>query len=201
MNIQKTISSLEKKGYTVRWFETGSEAVSYLEGAIEGKTIGFGGSYTLYTLKLHEVLGRKNTVIDPDYPDDGREFEDVALDTLQTEHFMLSANALSEDGVIVNLDGHCNRVAGSVYGHKKIWYVIGSNKIVPTMEDAIWRTRNVAAPKNAKFLKRSTPCAVKGDRCYDCSSPDRICSALLVNLMKTGSADAEVILINEELGY
>ncbi|MBQ3090477.1 MAG: LUD domain-containing protein [Oscillospiraceae bacterium] len=201
MNIQNTISALERKGYTARFFETGAEAVAYLERAIEGKVIGFGGSWTLYALKLHEVLGRKNTVIDPDYPDDGREFEEVALDTVRTQHYMLSANAMSEDGVIVNLDGHCNRIAGSVFGHEKIWYVIGTNKIVPSLEDAIWRTRNVAAPKNARFLKRKTPCAVKGDRCYDCSSPDRICSGLLINLQKTGSAEVEVILINEELGY
>lgn len=201
MNIQKTITALEKKGYIVRCFPTGADAVSYLEQTIEGKVIGFGGSWTLYTLKLHEVLGRRNTVIDPDYPDDGREFEDVALDTRETEHFMLSANALSEDGVIVNLDGHCNRIAGSVYGHEKVWYIIGTNKIVPTLEDAIWRTRNVAAPKNAKFLNKKTSCAVKGDRCYDCSSPDRICSGLLINLAKTGSAEVEVVLIDEELGY
>lgn len=201
MNIEKTIRSLEKKGYTVRYFKTGAEAVSYLEEAIQGKVIGFGGSWTLYKLGLHKALSAKNTVIDPDYPDDGREFEDVALDTRCTEHFMLSANGLSEDGVIVNLDGHCNRIAGSVYGHEKIWYVIGTNKIVPTLEDAVWRTRNVAAPKNAKFLNKKTPCAVKGDRCYDCSSPDRICSGLLINLMKTGSSEAEVILIDEELGY
>lgn len=114
---------------------------------------------------------------------------------------MTSVNGLTEDGVIVNIDGTGNRVAGSLFGHKKVYYIVGKNKIASDIEAAIWRARNIAAPKNSARLGLRTPCAVKCDKCYNCSSPDRICNALLIEFKKMDDIDMEVVLINEDLGF
>jgi len=109
---------------------------------------------------------------------------------------------MAETGELVNIDGTGNRVAASLFGHQKVYFVIGTNKIEPTLEKAVWRARNVAAPINAKRFNADTPCAKKGDRCYDCSSPERICNALVIYLKKMNDIeDVEIILIDEELGF
>ncbi len=84
--------------------------------------------------------------------------------------YITSVNGMAETGELINIDGNGNRVASSLYGHKKVWFIVGRNKLAPTYEEALWRTRNIAAPKNAQRLGRKTPCAVHGDRCYDCKS-------------------------------
>ncbi len=102
---------------------------------------------------------------------------------------------------MVNLDGSGNRIAGTLFGHQKVYFVIGSNKIVPTLELAIERTRNTAAPQNAKRLQLKTPCAMEGTRCYDCSSPERICNAMVIYFQKMNDLDMEIILVQENLGF
>lgn len=201
MDIEKTITSLKKNGYLVRCFETSGEAVRYLEETVSGKTVGFGDSATIAGIGLPDVLAKQNTIWNPDRPDPGETFDSTAKKALTAEYFMLSANGISEDGVIVNLDGDGNRVAGSLYGHEKIYYIVGTNKLAGSLEETIWRVRNIAAPKNAFRLHYKTPCAVKGDKCYNCSSPDRICQAMVIHLKKIKSAAVEVVLIHENLGF
>ena len=115
--------------------------------------------------------------------------------------FLTSVNGVTEDGILINLDGTGNRVAGSLFGHKKVYFIVGKNKIAPDMEKSIWRVRNIAAPHNAQRLKLRTPCAIKADKCYNCASPDRICNGLMIMMKKMNDIDMEVVLINEELGY
>ena len=201
MNIAKTIKSLENNGYIVRFFKTSAEAADYIESSIENKIIGFGGSRTLTDLDLQNRLSKKNKVWNPDFPESGETFRSTAMKSLDADYYFLSANGLSEDGIIVLLDATGNRLGGSLFGHKKVYYVIGTNKITENLEQAIWRVRNIAAPKNAVRFHLNTPCAVKGDRCYDCKSPDRICNSLLIHLKKTDACEAEVILIDETLGF
>lgn len=201
MNIEKTIKSLEKNGYKVEFFSTSEEAVRYLENSVQNKTIGFGGSRTLTDLQLQERLSKKNTVWNPDFPEEGENFRSTAMKSIDSDYYFLSANGLSEDGIIVNLDATGNRLGGSLFGHKKVYYVIGTNKIAENLEQTIWRVRNIAAPKNAVRFQLKTPCAVKGDKCYDCQSPDRLCNSLLIHLKKIDSCDVEVILIDEKLGF
>ena len=88
-----------------------------------------------------------------------------------------------------------------MYGHKRVYFVVGINKIEPDYDRALWRARNVAAPKNAQRLGRKTPCAVKGDRCYDCKSPERICRGLVVLWEAVANMEMEVVLIDQDLGY
>ena len=107
---------------------------------------------------------------------------------------------MAETGEILNIDGTGNRVASTLYGHNKVYFIIGINKIAPDFESALWRARNIAAPKNAQRLNRNTPCAVKGDRCYDCKSPDRICRGLTVLWGPMMGMETEIVLIDEPLG-
>ena len=116
--------------------------------------------------------------------------------------YLLSANAIAENtGEILNIDGTGNRVASSLFGHRKVYLVAGRNKVSPDYDSALWRLRNVVAPKNAQRLGRKTPCAAKGERCYNCDSPERICNGLVVLYKKMRAMDMEVVLIDQELGY
>jgi hypothetical protein len=201
MNIEKTIESLKRNGYSVTYFEETEDAAAYLVKELNGVTIGFGDSTTLLSMNLFEQLSVHNKVIDPMHREQGKNFKETALECLTTDVFMTSVNALSSNGELVNIDGTGNRVAGSLFGHKKVYFVFGINKITDSLEDAIWRARNVAAPKNARRWGLKTPCAVKGDRCYDCSSPERICNGLLIHYKKMDDVEMEVIIINKELGF
>jgi len=119
---------------------------------------------------------------------------------MQTEIYLSSANALAETGEIVSIDGKGNRVSSTLFGHKKVYFLIGRNKVADTYEKAVWRARNVASPARANQMNAQTPCAKKMDRCYDCSSPGRICRGLVTLWGPMMGAEAEVILINEDLG-
>jgi L-lactate utilization protein LutB len=201
MDHGKVIESLKLKGYTVSYFKNAKDAAEYLNNIIDNKSVGFGDSATLLSMELYEKLSSHNQVFDPQHCAIGRNFIYTAKKCLTTEIYLTSINALSETGEIVNIDGTGNRVAGALFGHEKVYFVTGINKLVPTLEDAIWRARNIVAPKNAKRLKLRTPCAKRGDCCYDCSSPDRICNGMMIHFNKMNDIDMEIVLINEQLGF
>ena len=117
-----------------------------------------------------------------------------------TDVYLTSANGLAETGEIINIDGAGNRVASTLFGHGKVYFVIGRNKLAPTYEEALWRARNIASPRNAQRLGKKTPCAVRGDRCYDCKSPDRICRGLVVLWGPMTGTETEILLVDEDLG-
>ena len=127
---------------------------------------------------------------------------DSFADAAASSVYLTSVNGLAETGELINIDGTGNRVASTIFGHEEVYFLVGSNKIAPDYDAALWRARNVASPKNAQRLGKKTPCAVRGDKCYDCKSPERICRALAVLWEKpTGIGRAEVVLIDEPLGY
>ena len=196
MDLEKTRENLEQRGFIAKTFATAADAAAYLDGAIDGATVGFGGSITLQEMGLYEKLSAHNEVIWHWKGD-----EDAHARAAQAQVYIASANGLAETGEIVNIDGAGNRVAGTLYGHERVYFVIGRNKLAPTFEEALWRARNIAAPRNAQRLGKKTPCAAKGDRCYDCKSPERICRALVVYWEKPNSMDMEVVLVDEDLGY
>lgn len=201
MDWEHIIEALKKNRYAVSFFHTKEEAVAYLEGMFEGAVIGFGDSVTMSQMGLNEALSKKNTVIDPKKAVGMENFLRTAKESLTTEYYFTSVNGMTEDGILINLDGTGNRVAGSLFGHKKVFFIVGRNKIAPDLEQAVWRVRNIAAPKNAHRKKMQTPCAVLGDKCYDCDSPDRICNGLLIQMKKMRHIEEEIILIDEDLGY
>ena len=193
-------ATLEHNGFQVSIFATKEDATAYLNREIDNTTVGMGGSMTITQMDLKENLSAHNLVFSHGYTlCDAPQVQKLAANA---DVYILSANAIAENtGEILNIDGRGNRVASSLYGHKKVYLLAGKNKISPDFESALFRLRNVVAPKNAQRLKRNTPCAAKGDKCYNCSSPERICNGLVVLYMKMMGMDMEVILIDEELGY
>lgn len=194
---------LQENRFEVSVFSTAAEAAEYLDGKIDGKTVGIGGSHTVQEMGLYPMLDKHNLV----YFNAARKRSlpernalwDASMDT---EIYITSVNGLAEDcGALINIDGAGNRIASSFYGHKKVYFLVGSNKLAPDFDQALWRARNIAAPKNCQSLGKKTPCAVKGDRCYNCKSPDRICNGLAVLWKKMTCCEMEVVLIDEDLGY
>lgn len=194
-DFSKVKKNLEARGYTVRVFDTGAEAAAYLDREIDGKSVGIGGSKTIQDLGLYEPLSAHNQVYWHWVSGPEARAEAAVADV-----YLTSANGLSEDGQIINIDGAGNRVSATLFGPQKVYFVIGRNKLAPTYEEALWRARNIAAPKNAQRLGKKTPCAVKGDCCYDCKSPERICRGLVVHWGPMMGREAEVLLVNEDLG-
>ena len=197
-DMEKLRENLEKRGFAAVYFPTAREAADYLDGRLDGRTIAFGGSMTVREMGLYERLAAHNQTFwhwDPERPA-------PLAEGMGTEVYITSVNGAAETGELVNIDGTGNRVASTCFGHQELYLILGVNKVAPDYEGALWRARNIAAPKNAQRLGRKTPCAVKGDRCYDCQSPERICRALTVLWEKPSSfARAEVVLVGEPLGY
>lgn len=201
MDFTNLIKNLNDKGYAVTECQTKEEAADYLDKILDNTTIGIGGSLTVEELGIYDKLVKHNEVawhwnVESDIPPELR-----TKKAAEAKVYMTSANGIAETGEIVNIDGNGNRVASTIFGHEKVIFIIGENKIAKNLEKAIWRARNIASPKNAQRLQRKTPCAVKGDKCYDCKSPERICRALSVFWTKPYSAEMEVILVHEDLGY
>lgn len=201
MDFTKAKEALAARGFGVSCFETAADAAAYLNAQIDGTTVGFGGSVTLEELGLYDSLSAHNALVSHWHTPEGQTHDDVRAKAAAAEHYLLSANGIAETGEIVNIDGAGNRVASMLYGHKKVWIVAGKNKLAPTYDEALWRARNIAAPKNARRLARKTPCAVNADRCYNCKSPERICRGLVVLWEPMTGVETEVVLVNEDLGF
>ena len=198
MDWQKTAENMKKRGFTVRRYATGAEAAEALCEELKGQEIGMGGSMTAAQLGLPEKLEAAGCTV---YAR-GRSWDRKDTDKGVTAPvYISSANGVAETGELVNIDGTGNRVAATLYGPEKVYFIVGLNKLAPTLEAAIDRARNVAAPKNAQRLHAKTPCAVRADHCYDCKSPGRICRALTVLWGAMMGSDMEVVLVNEDLGY
>ena len=183
MQLDTAVKNLTNHGFSVRVFKTQQEAVSAISQELSGRTIGFGGSVTLQELGLFEALSANNTVF---------------WHWKQTP-----AEAISETGEIVNIDGTGNRVAAMLYGHEALYIIAGTSKLTPDLPSAIERARNIAAPLNARRLSCKTPCALSEPmRCHDCGSPDRICNGFVTLARPCGGiGKTHVILIEEKLGY
>lgn len=201
MDFTKIKAKLESLGYDVTCFETADAAADYLDEKIRGKTVGFGGSVTLEQMGLYDKLALNNDVYYHNRLPGGVTRAEVCKKANAAQIYLSSVNGLSENGEIVNIDGNGNRISSILFGHEKVYFVIGENKIAKDYAAALDRARNIAAPKNAQRVKAKTPCAIKADKCYDCESTNRICRALSVLWGAPLHGDFEIILIHEELGF
>ena len=122
------------------------------------------------------------------------------LDSYDADFFISSANAMTEDGILVNIDGNANRVSAIAQGPKKVLFIVGMNKVCDDVDSAIKRARNVAAPINAQRFGLSTPCTKTGS-CMNCKSPDTICCQFLITRFSRHSGRIHVILVNDNLGF
>ena len=201
MDFTTVTTNLEKRGYGVKCFDTAEDAADYLDGQITDKTVGFGGSVTLESMGLFDRLALHNDVFYHNRLPGGVTPNEIRKEANAAEIYLSSVNALAETGEIVNIDGVGNRVASISFGHEKVYFVVGENKITPDFDSALWRARNIAAPKNAQRLKAKTPCAKNGDKCYECESPGRLCRAVSILWAPPLRSDFEVVLIHEDLGF
>ena len=194
-------NNLEKSGYKVSEFSDKEEAAEYLNSQIDGKSVGFGGSMTLKEMGLYEKLETHNRMFWHWNVPEKSTATEMLKEAQTADIYVSSVNGIAQTGEIINIDGNCNRVAGMMFGHEKVYLVAGENKIAADYESALYRARNVAAPLNAKRLGKKTPCAVNADKCYNCSSPERICKGLSVFWQKPSGREYEIILIHQNLGY
>jgi hypothetical protein len=197
MEYSRIRTNFERHGFTTQLFSAKEAVCSYLDDILQNQTIGFGGSETLREMGLFEVLQQKNAVIWHN------KIPGLAVRKLAncTDIYITGANAVTETGEIVNIDGTGNRVAMTAFGPQACYYVVGKNKITANINDAYARCKNVAAPLNARRVGAKTPCAAKGDKCYDCNSPDRICRIISVIERVPLGMKCEIIFVDQALGF
>jgi len=205
-NISKTIENLKKRGFTPFFVENAEQASDLVEKILEKDAVlGFGGSVTIEQIGLLDRLAtsRKNiTLLHRDLMDKEGLEKSKQYEIMHTAPwFASSANAISETGEIINVDGRGNRVAKSLFGTSNYICIAGVNKIVPSVEQGLQRVREIAAPLNIKKLNRTTPCLEKRT-CDDCPSQSNICRAtVILNMMPSSFENFFVILINQSLGF
>ena len=195
---QTVIKGLESRNMSGYYAADKEEAVKKaLEVIGKGSTVAMGGCQSAHEIGLIQALEEG----DYNYIDRSnmtpRESLMAAYDA---DVFLLSANAMTNDGIMVNIDGNSNRVSCIAQGPKKVVFIVGMNKICSDLDEAIKRARNVAAPANAQRFDVKTPCKVTG-KCADCKSPDTICCQFLITRYSRHEGRIHVILVNDTLGY
>lgn len=197
------IKNLKRRNIQAWYCPTGEEAAKMVSELIEdGSTVTWGGSRTIRDLGIPDILRERGTlnVLDRDLAEDREEQLRIYRQAFSADAYLTSANAISEDGVIVNVDGNGNRIAAISWGPKRVIFVIGLNKVAQTLEAAISRARGTASPINAQRFDIKTPCNIDGT-CHDCNSPDSICS--YIHLLRNCRNEGRhvVVLVGENLGY
>ncbi len=199
----RLIKNLNRRNMEAFYCETGKEAVQKVSELIEdGSTITWGGSMTIRDLGIPDELRKRGTlqVLDRDLAETPEEKQEIYYQAFKSDVYLTSANAISEDGVIVNVDGNGNRVAAISWGPKKVIFVIGINKVVQTTDAALSRARGIASPINTQRFDIKTPCKIDG-ACHNCNSPESICSYIHFLRNSRTKGRHTVILVGEILGY
>lgn len=196
---QKIIKGLESRNMKGFYAHSKAEALKIaLELIPDGSTVTMGGSVSAREIGLVDAMKLGNyKFIDRDLSDNKRA---AALAAYDVDVFLASCNAMTEDGVLVNIDGNANRVSAIAYGPKKVIFIVGMNKVCKDVDSAMKRARNVAAPINAQRFGLDTPCSTTGS-CMDCKSPDTICCQFLITRYSRHDDRIFVILVNDNLGF
>ncbi len=196
---QKVIKGLESRNMTGYYAGSRDEARKLALSLIgEGASVTMGGAMSAHEIGLVDALKAGNfNFIDRDEYEDKRAAMLAAYDA---DVFLSSANAITEDGIMVNIDGNANRVSAICQGPRKVVFIVGLNKVTPDLDSAMKRARSVAAPTNAQRFGLNTPCCKTGT-CMDCKSPDTICCQFLITRFSRHKDRIHVILVNESLGF
>ncbi len=199
--LEKTANALQKRGFDAYTVKTAEEASMLIASWIpKNESITWGGSATLSEIGLKDTL-KQNGFLVFDREDVPREARgEFAKEHFFSDWFLMSSNAITEDGELLNLDGIGNRVASLVFGPKNVVVLAGKNKIVPDYESAYTRVREVASPKNAQRFVINTPCKLTG-KCADCFSPDTICCSMVRTRFCRPKGRIRVVLIDGTFGY
>ena len=197
------VKNLNRRNMEAFYCPTAEEAIKKVSELIaDGSTVTWGGSMTIRDLGIPDMLRKRGTleVLDRDLIQSPEEVKAMDLRAFTADVYLTSANAISEDGIIVNIDGNGNRVAAITWGPKKVVFVIGMNKVAQTVEAALARARGTASPINSQRFDINTPCKADG-ACHNCNSPDSICS--YVHFLRNSRQKGRhvVVLVGENLGY
>jgi L-lactate utilization protein LutB len=199
---QTIIKNLKRRHIEGFYCASAQEAVRKVSELIpDGSSVTWGGTMTVRDLGIPDFLRKRGTlnVLDRDLVKTPQEKQDMYMKAFSADVYLSSANAISEDGVIVNIDGTGNRVAAITWGPKKVIFVIGLNKVAQTVEAALARARSVASPTNAARFDIKTPCQIDGV-CHNCNSPQSICNYVHF-LRNSPNGRHMVVLVGENLGY
>ena len=196
---QKVIKGLSSRNMNGYYAADKEQALQLaLQLIPEKSSVTMGGAMSAHEIGLVKALKEGDyNFIDRDAMEDKRAAMLAAYDA---DVFLASANAMTEDGVIVNIDGNANRVSAIAQGPRKVLLIVGLNKICDDIDGAMKRARNVAAPINAQRFGLSTPCAKTGS-CMNCKSPDTICCQFLITRYSHHKDRIHVILVNDSLGF
>ncbi|MBR2661964.1 MAG: lactate utilization protein [Clostridia bacterium] len=196
---QKIIKGLESRNMSGYYAATKEKALEIALSLIpEGSSVTMGGAMSAHEIGLVDAIKNGNySFIDRDKAEDKRAAMLAAYDA---DVFLSGVNAMTDDGVLVNIDGNANRVSAICQGPKKVVFIVGMNKVCADLDSAMKRARNVAAPINAQRFGLSTPCAKTG-KCMDCKSPDTICCQFLITRFSRHAGRIHVILVNDTLGF
>ena len=197
----KLAANLRQRHFNAFYCATAKEAVEKISGMIpDGSSVTWGGSMTIRDMGLTKALHERNlTVWDRDEAPTREAAQEIYRRAFSADYYLSGVNAISESGVVVNIDGNGNRVAAMCFGPRQVVVVAGMNKVLGTLDDAVARARNVAAPANAQRFGVKTPCGLTG-QCGDCTSPDCICSKLVITRFCMPERRIKVVLVGEDLG-
>lgn len=199
---QTLIKNLKRRHIVGFYCPTSAEAVKKVsELIVDGSSVTWGGTMTVRDIGIPEALKSRGTleVFDRDMVETPEEKQAIYLKAFSSDFYLTSANAISEDGVIVNIDGNGNRVAAITWGPKKVIFIIGLNKVAQTVEAALARARSTASPINAARFDIKTPCHVDGV-CHNCNSSESICN--YIHFLRNSPKERHiVVLVGETLGY
>lgn len=196
------IKGLTKRHMEGHYCETAAEALNLaLSFVPENSTASFGGSVTLGEVGLLDALRNREdvTLYDRDVANGPEELKKVFRDAFSCDNYFMSTNAITSDGILINIDGTGNRTAALIYGPENVIIVAGMNKVVKNVEEGISRTRGIASPMNCIRLDKKTPCSVTGT-CADCLG-ETICDQIVITRASRIPNRIKVILVGEELGY
>ena len=199
----KMVKAMQRRHFDAYYCATASEAKAKVNELIpDGASVTWGGTMTVRDMDIPKMLQERGTlkVWDRDKVETPEEKQEMYLRAFQADYYLSSANAITEDGVIVNIDGNGNRVAAITWGPQHVIFVVGMNKVAQDPEAALKRARSTASPINATRFDIQTPCQLDG-QCHNCNSPQSICNYIhfLRNSSKPGRII--VILVGENLGY
>ena len=199
----KMVKAMQRRHFDAYYCATASEAKAKVNELIpEGASVTWGGTMTVRDMDIPKMLQERGTlkVWDRDKVETPEEKQEMYLRAFQADYYLSSANAITEDGIIVNIDGNGNRVAAITWGPQHVIFVVGMNKVAQDPEAALKRARSTAAPINAARFDIQTPCQLDG-QCHNCNSPQSICNYIhfLRNSSKPGRII--VILVGENFGY
>lgn len=196
------IENLEKRNMSGYYFETGAECVHAILNSIpKGSSIGWGGSESIKEIGLMDAINNGSyELIDRMSAKTPEEARQIYAKTVLADYYLMSSNALTINGELINIDGNGNRVACLIQGPSHVIIVAGMNKIVTDVKSGVARVRNIASPANAIRLDKKIPCATVG-HCHDCLAPECFCNQIVVTRRSGHPGRIHVYLVAEDLGY